>query len=41
MCIRDRNYNARPFIEELLIDKEEIQIIRKKQSFDDFIKNEL
>ncbi len=35
------NYNARPFIEELLIDKEEIQIIRKKQSFDDFIKNEL
>ena len=35
------NYNARPFIEELLIDKEEIQIIRKKQSFEDFIKNEL
>jgi hypothetical protein len=35
------NYNARPFIEELLIDKEEIQIIRKKQSFGDFIKNEL
>jgi diaminopimelate decarboxylase len=35
------NYNARPFIEEILINKDEIQIIRKKQSFDDFIKNEL
>ncbi|MDC3204909.1 diaminopimelate decarboxylase, partial [Pelagibacteraceae bacterium] len=35
------NYNARPFIEEILINNDEIQIIRKKQSFDDFIKNEL
>ena len=35
------NYNARPLIEELMVDGSQIRIIRKTQSYEDFIKNEI
>ena len=35
------NYNARPLIEELMIEGSQIKIIRKTQSYEDFIKNEV
>ena len=35
------NYNARPLIEELLISGSEITTIRKRQTFEDFISNEV
>ena len=34
------NYNIRPLAAELLIDKDRVKIIRKKQSFDELFHNE-
>ena len=34
------NYNSRPRLHELMIDKDRIHIIREKESFDDLIKGE-
>ena len=34
------NYNSRPRLHELMIDKDKIHIIREKESFDDLIKGE-
>ena len=34
------NYNSRPKLFELMIDKDKIYIIREKESFDDLIKGE-
>ena len=34
------NYNSRPRLQELMIDKDKIHMIREKESFDDLIKGE-
>jgi diaminopimelate decarboxylase len=34
------NYNSRPRLYELMIDKDKIHVIREKESFDDLIKGE-
>ena len=35
------NYNSRPLIAQIMVDKDKHYIIRKEQSFEDMIKNEL
>jgi len=34
------NYNSRPRLFELMIDKQKIHIIREQESFDDLIRGE-
>ena len=35
------NYNSRPLIAQIMVDKDKHYIIRKEQSFEDMIKDEL
>ncbi|WP_300366339.1 diaminopimelate decarboxylase [Brachyspira sp.] len=35
------NYNSRPLISQIMIDKDKYYVIRKKQTFDDMIKDEI